>query len=288
MRILYLSQYFPPEAGATQTRAFEMARNFIRLGHSVTILTEFPNHPSGVIPPSYRGKLFEREDIAGIDVIRVWVKASPSKNFRSRIIFYLSYMVNAALAGMLLARRRYDLIYCSSPPLFTGAAGLALSRTKRLPFFFEVRDLWPESAVALGELKNPRWIKWAERLESACYHRAALIVVATQGIHQRLVERGIPADRLIFIPNGANLAAFNFQPEDRLRLRAEFGWQNNFIVIYAGIFGLAQGLESVIHAAQLLHDDPDICFLLIGEGPKKLEITALVEKMQLTNVAILP
>jgi glycosyltransferase involved in cell wall biosynthesis len=288
MRILYLSQYFPPEAGATQTRAFEMARNFVRLVHSVTILTEFPNHPSGRIPAAYRGKLYERESLAGIDVIRVWVKASPTKDFRNRLLFYLSYMVSATLAGLFLARGRYDLIYCSSPPLFTGAAGLALSRIRRLPFFFEVRDLWPASAIALGELTNPLWIRWAQRLEGACYRRAACIVVVTRGIQQTLIKSGLADEKLLVIPNGANLDEFQYQPAARQQLRAEFGWQDDFIVIYAGIFGLAQGLETVIQAAQLLRDRPGIRFLLIGEGPTKADIAALVENLGLTNVTILP
>src|SRR5512139_1192627 len=154
MRILYISQYFPPEAGATQTRAYEMARNLVRLGHQVTMIAEIPNHPSGIIPPEYRGKLIERADLEGIDVIRVWVKTSPVKNFRQRIVFYLSFMLASIFAGLFLARGHFDLLYATSPPLFVGASGLLISRVRRIPFVFEVRDIWPESAVALGELSN--------------------------------------------------------------------------------------------------------------------------------------
>src|SRR5574342_1417632 len=182
MRILYLSQYFPPEVGATQTRAYEMARGLVRAGHQVTMIAEVPNHPSGIIPPRYRGKLYERSLWYGIEVIRVWVKASPVKNFRGRMAFYLSYMLMAALAGLSLARGKYDVIYTTSPPLFAGAAGLTLSYLRRIPLVFEVRDLWPESAVALGELRHPRAIKLAELLEKRCYQRARAIVVVTSGI----------------------------------------------------------------------------------------------------------
>ncbi len=288
IRILYLSQYFPPEAGATQTRAFEMARTFVRLGNPVTMLAEIPNHPSGIIPTAYRRKLFERSDLDGIDVIRVWVKASPDKNFRSRLLFYLSYMFTAALAGLLLARDEYDLVYCSSPPLFVGAAGLALSDWKHLPFVFEVRDLWPESAVALGELSNPRWIRWAERLENLCYSHARKIVVVTKGIQQHLAARAIPLEKLILTPNGTNPDEFQFHSTGRAKIRAELGWQDKFIVIYAGIFGLAQGLETVLEAAKLLQDQDGIRFLLVGEGPKKEEIVRLAAKLKLTNLRILP
>jgi hypothetical protein len=165
MRVLYLSQYFPPEVGATQTRAHEMACYLVQAGHQVTMLAEIPNHPSGIIPPAYRGKLWERRPLDGIDVIRLWVITSPHKGFRQRMLFYLSYMVMAILAGLVVGlrlRRRYDVIYATSPPLFAGLAGAILSILLRTRLVFEVRDLWPESAVALGELSSPRAIRLAE------------------------------------------------------------------------------------------------------------------------------
>ncbi len=288
MRILYLSQYFPPEAGATQSRAYEMARNFVRLGHAVTMLVEVPNHPSGIIPPAYRGKLYGRADLEGIDVIRVWVKASPVKNFRNRILFYLSYMVNATLAGIFLARKRYDLIYASSPPLFVGGAALALSILKHTPMFFEVRDLWPEIAVALGELTNPRAIAWATHLEERCYHHSRGVIVVTQGISEHLISRGIPPDKIILIPNGANIDLFQFRPAGRDSLRAELGLANKFVAIYAGIHGIAQGLQMVIETARQLQSEPGIHFLLVGDGPQKAEIVALADKYHLPNLTLLP
>ena len=153
MRILYLSQYFPPEVGATQTRAYEMARGLVKAGHQVTMIAEIPNHPSGIIPPQYRGKLYEQANLDGIDVIRVWVKTSPVKSFPARMAFYLSYALMGTLAGLFGARGKYDLIYATSPPLFVGAAALSISHLRRTPMVFEVRDLWPESAIVLGELE---------------------------------------------------------------------------------------------------------------------------------------
>jgi len=287
MRILYLSQYFPPEIGATQTRAYEMASYLVKAGHQVTMLTEFPNHPSGIIPPAYRGKWYERAPLDGIDVIRVWVKASPVKDFRNRMLFYLSYMCNAAIAGLLLARGRYDLTYATSPPLFVGGAALALSALKGLPLVFEVRDLWPESAVALDELQNPRAIAWATRLEKMCYNKAARIVVVTEGIQQRLLERGLPAARLHLIPNGTNTNLFQPQPAAGGRLRREWGLEGKFIVLYAGIHGLAQGMEALVEAARLLQDQPDIHFVFVGEGPKKSAVAALKEAYKLQNLTML-
>ena len=287
MRILYLSQYFPPEIGATQTRAFEMARFLVRAGHQVTMLAEFPNHPSGVIPPAYRGKWYERSTLEGIEVIRVWVKASPEKSFRNRLAFYLSYMFSATLAGLFLARGRYDVAYVTSPPLFVGGAGLALSALKRIPWVFEVRDLWPESAVALGELRNPRAIAWAGRLEEMCYNKASAIVVVTEGIRHRLLERGWPVDKIQLIPNGTNTVEFCPQPEEGLRLRREMGLEGKFVVLYAGIHGLAQGMDALGETARLLRDEPQIHFVFVGEGPKKADVVARKAEYGLQNLTLL-
>ena len=289
MHILYLSQYFPPEVGATQTRAYEMARGLVRAGHRVTMLTEVPNHPSGIVPPAYRGKWVEPSELDGIDVLRVWVKASPVKTFRSRMAFYLSYMANATLVGALKARGPFDVVYATSPPLFVGAAGLALHRLKRAPLVFEVRDLWPESAVALGELHSPRAIAWAGKLEELCYNRASRIVVVTEGIRQRLLSRGYPAGKLALLPNGANTELFQRQPELGQRFRADHGLAlDAFVAVYAGIHGIAQGLEIVLHAAATLRNDPTVRFVLVGEGPVKADLQALRTELGLDNVLMLP
>ena len=299
MRILYLSQYFPPEVGATQARAYEMARYLVSAGHRVTMLTEVPNHPSGIIPPEYRGKLWERSNLDGIDVIRVWVRTSPNKTFSTRMALYLTYMINAALAGLVLARGRplrfrsgtpagrYDVIYATSPPLFVGGAALTLSVLRRTPMVFEVRDLWPESAVALGELHSPRAVALAGKLEKTCYNRARCLVVVTEGIRRRLAERGF-ADKLVLIPNGANTDLFRPEPAAGAALRTELSLAGKFVVLYAGIHGIAQGLETALEAARQLKAEPDVHFLFVGEGPKKAELLAAKERLGLANVTMLP
>jgi colanic acid biosynthesis glycosyl transferase WcaI len=288
MRILYLSQYFPPEAGATQARAYEMAKTWVQLGHHVTMLAEIPNHPAGIILKDYRGKLYDRSDLDGIDVVRVWVKASPIKNFYSRMLFYLSYMMNAIIAGIILARGKYDLIYASSPPLFVGGAALVLRIIKRIPLVFEVRDLWPESAIALGELSNRRAISLAMKLEASCYHNAIQIVVVTHNNYEHLIHRGIVKEKLFYVPNGANIEMFTFHQTGRERIRYELGLQDKFIAIYAGIHGIAQGLETVFDAARILQPNPDIHFILIGAGPKKAELQTLANTYNLSNLTLLP
>src|SRR5438552_6981588 len=287
MRILYFSQYYPPEVGATSTRASAMSRYLVEMGHWVTVVTEVPNHPSGVIPPHYRGRLSERVCEDGVDVLRLWVWTSPEKTFKSRMRFYLSYMGMGALAGSLL-RGHYDLVYATSPPLFVGPAGLAAALTRRVPFVFEVRDLWPESAVSLGELNSPKAIRAAEVLERFLYSRASRIIVVTEGIRRRLVERGLPEEKLALIPNGADTDLFRFDPEGRARVRANLGVEDKFVAMYAGIHGLAQGMENLVEAARLLKPREDIALVFIGEGPKKALVAQLKETFDLDNLTLLP
>ncbi len=266
-----------------------MARGLVQAGHRVTVLAEVPNHPSGIVPLQYRGKWVERSQLDGIGVLRVWVKASPNKNFRTRMAFYLSYMADAALVGALRASGPFDVVYATSPPLFVGAAGLGLHWLKRAPFVFEVRDLWPESAVALGELNSPRAIAWAGKLEELCYNRASRIVVVTEGIRQRLIERGFPAGKLALIPNGANTEMFQRRLELGQRFRAEHGLAPDaFVAIYAGIHGIAQGLETLLHAAAALRHEPGLRFVLVGEGPVRSDLQALRTELGLDNVLMLP
>jgi glycosyltransferase involved in cell wall biosynthesis len=221
----------------------------------------------------------------------VWVKASPTKTFATRMSFYLSYMLTATLAGLLLARGRYDLVYATSPPLFVGGAALALSYLRRIPLVFEVRDLWPESAVALGEMSNPRAVALAGKLEEMCYNRARCVVVVTEGIQRRLQERGF-GRKAVLIPNGANTELFHPDVQAGKVLRARLGLEDKFLVLYAGIHGVAQGLETILQAAQSLsllpQEAPEIHFLFVGEGPRKAALIDLRNKLDLSNVTMLP
>ncbi len=283
LKILYLSQYFHPEVGATQNRAYDMAYFLSRRGHRVTILSEFPNHPSGILPKCYRYKLWEREKLDGFRVVRTWVFATPRKTAIKRLLFYFSYMVSAAVAGLFIPGRP-DVVYATSPPLFVGVAGLFLSRAKQAPFVLEVRDLWPESAVALGELTNRRFIRWSGWLEELFYRKAEKIVVVTEGIYNRLLERGIPKQKLILIKNGSNTEIFSFRGQ---AFKKKLGLDGKFVVGYAGIFGLAQGMEFLCRVAEELKNEPDVHFLFVGEGPKKEEILRLKDERNLRNLTVL-
>ncbi|MDZ7271110.1 MAG: glycosyltransferase family 4 protein [candidate division KSB1 bacterium] len=282
MRILYISQYFPPEVGATQNRAYEMATHLVRMGHEVTMLTEVPNHPKGIIHPDYRRKLLVRERVNGVDVVRVWVVTRPRKTFLTRLAFYLSFALMAAGVGVCL-RRRYDVVFATSPPLFVGAAGLVIARARRARFVFEVRDVWPLSAVELGEIRNHAYARLAEKLEFALYRHALAIPVVTKGILETLRQRGVDERKLVLIPNGTNTQLFY----DRGRhARADLGWGDEFVAMYAGIFGIAQGMEVLCEAARLLKHREDIRFAFVGEGPVKDQVRQLVAQWDLRQVQL--
>ena len=182
MNILMLSQYFHPEVGATQTRVHEFAKYLAQKGHKVTVIAEFPNHPKGIIPEEYKGKWFERDFMEGFEVIRVWVKASPVKNFKSRMLFYTSYMLSSILAASFLAKGKYDVVFATSPPLFVGFSGYIVGVIKRCLFVLDIRDLWPALAVAVGELSNSKVIRLAEILEKFLYQKANIITTVTKSI----------------------------------------------------------------------------------------------------------
>jgi glycosyltransferase involved in cell wall biosynthesis len=277
VKILYVSQYFPPETGAGARRAYEMASAWRAAGHDVTVVCPFPNYPAGQVHADYRGKLRVREEIDGIPVLRVPIYASAKKSFLRRLSNYASFSLSGAVAA--LGQRKPDVIYVSSPPLPVGLSGL-LARYKGARFFFEVRDLWPESARALGELNNPAAYRAAEWFELSCYRAAEKIVVVTRGIYDRLVERGIPAEKLLFAPNGANLATLGIAstpiPHGRERLE----------IFYGGLLGLAQGIPSIIESLKLLQDENSFRLRIAGAGPFSGALEEAVRR-GLRNVEVL-
>lgn len=281
MKILYISQYFPPEVGATQNRAVEMAENLVRLGHEVTVLTEFPNHPRGIIPPEYRRRWYQVARLRGIRVIRVWVYARPVKTFLTRIGFYLTFMVNAAVVGTLV-RGRYDIVYATSPPYFVGVTGLWLSLVKRARFVFEVRDLWLKSAAELGELSNPHLLRLSGWLDKLYYRRARRIIAVTKGIYNELAARGLE-EKLHLIYNGTNCDLMYDRGEGR---RHELGWQGKFVVMYAGVLGIAQGLEQICAVIARFKAEKEFLFAFVGEGPVKHKIEQLQKELELDNLVL--
>jgi colanic acid biosynthesis glycosyl transferase WcaI len=286
MRILYISQYYPPEANSPAVRVSELSRHWAESGHQVTVLTAFPNHPSGVIPEQYRSKWFLRENDHGVKVLRSFIYAAPNTRIIRRTLSYLSFMISAIITGILRTGKQ-DVILATSPQLFVAVAGYIVSRFKRLPFVFEVRDIWPEEIVAVGAMKPGLAIRLLEKLEMFLYRRAAMIIAVARGTVDALVHRGIPAEKIVFIPHGVNVDAFATQ-EDNHALRDTFNLNGHFLVSYIGTHGMAHNLQTVLKAADRLRDCPDIRFLLVGDGADRAHLVQMQQEQGLANVTLIP
>lgn len=286
MRIVYLCQYFVPEPGAPAARLRDMARSWVQRGHSVTVVTGMPNHPTGVVQAPFIGRLIARETMDGVTVLRNWLYATPNEGLVRKTLSHLSFMVSALVLGYARLGSA-DVIIASSPSFFAVISAWIMSRMRKIPFVFEVRDLWPAVFVDLGVLTNPFVIRALESVEMFLYQRAALVVTVTEGFRKRLLARGVPPEKVVTITNGAAIESFTPGPRDNA-VRTELGLAGKFVVGYIGAHGISQGLELVLQAAQRLRDDADIVFLLVGEGARKRALLELREKLRLTNVIMLP
>ncbi len=286
MKILVLTHYYPPEIGAPQARLSEMARVWHQDGHDVTILTCFPNHPTGIIPPDYQRKWFMEEVLDGLPVKRCWVYATRNVGFFKRILNHLSFMVSSVVQGHRFAKD-VDIIVSSSPTFFSVISAFVLSKWYRKPYVFEVRDLWPAIFKELGVLTNPVILWILERVELMLYRHAALIVPVTDMFAQKLEARGVPSDKLCVIKNGVNTALFVPRPVPEA-LKASLGLSGKFIVGYMGAHGISHALLTVIDAAEQLASESRIHFLFVGEGAEKALLQAAVQTRGLTNVTFLP
>ena len=280
-----MTQYFAPEVGATQNRMMEFARAFVRAGHTVDVLTEVPNHPSGVIAPPFRRGWIHVEP-GDFRTIRVWVVTSPRKTFYVRAAFYLSFLLMAIVASFTLPRR-YDAVVATSPPLPVAVAGLIIARLKRARFVMDVRDLWPRAAVALGELSEGALYRFAEKVESWLYRNAALISATTEEFCAYIRGRGIAGERIRHVPNGTRTDVFTPDDPGAAQFRAAERLEGKFVVMYAGLHGIAQGLPFVLDAAAALAADPQIVFVMLGEGPRKEQLVEAATARGLTNVRFL-
>jgi len=286
MRILFLTQYYPPESGATQNRVSDLANRLKNAGHQVTVLTALPNHPKGEIYPGYRGRFRVTEDEAGIRIVRTWIFVTRKQTFFARILNYLSFTLLSLLVGGLTIHS-IDAIIVESPPLFLGFSGYLLSKLKRAKFVFNVADLWPQSAVVLGVLRNRALIQWTTRAEEWLYCHASLVTGQTQGIVNSISKRCVNA-RVRLITNGVSpefLESAARAIEDREAVRLEFGVPGKFVVGYAGLHGLAYRLGVILEAAHALADFEDIHFLLIGDGPEKNRLQTRAEQEKIANVS---
>jgi colanic acid biosynthesis glycosyl transferase WcaI len=282
--ILFITPYFPPEKGAAAVRISETAKLLVKRGYQVTVLTTVPNYPTGIVPLEYRGHVIQHTMLEGVRVVRVWSYTSPNKGFLRRILAQLSFGCVAPVLGVKTVGHP-DVIIIQSPPLFDAIAGRILAWYKRCPFIFLVSDIWPESAIQLGALRNRVLIRLSEWLEWSTYQRASLVWTLTAGIQSTLIQRGLSQDRVFLLTNGVDIT--RFRPLPQAQARTELGWDDRFIALYAGTHGLAHGLFTVLEAAEHLRDRKDIRIVLVGDGAEKADLVTQAQQRELNNITFL-
>ena len=281
MKFLVLTQYFAPEIGASQVRLASLCRELSAAGHEVEIVTAMPHHPAGEIFPDYKGRFYLRQEWEGLRIHRVWLYASNRSNLR-RLLTYASFCLTC-LFGLARANKP-DYIFVDSPPLFLGVPGWIAAKLWNVPLIFNVADLWPDSVRDLGVMSDGPLVKFAYWLERWIYRHAAAVTAVTEGIRESLLGRkGLPVERVLFLPNGVDTTLFRPSAPNEI-LKKSLGLAGKNIVLYAGNHGYAGAVEQVLYAAHQLRNDASIHFLLVGDGPEKPKLKGLASDLSLTNV----
>ena len=281
--VLFITSHYPPEKAAAAVCVSETVKRLVKLGRQVTVLTTVPNYPTGIVPSEYRGRVIQNEIRDGVRVVRVWSYVGPNKGFLRRILAQLSFGCLAPFLGWKEVGRP-DVIIVHSP-LFNVIAGRTLAWLKRRPLIFMVADLWPESAIQLGMLRNHVLIRLSEWLEWSTYQRASLVWVVTEGIYNTLIKRGLSHEKILLLTNGVDTA--KFRPLPKVQARAELGWDDRFTILYAGNHGMLYAMTTILDAAELMQDHTDIHIVLVGDGVKKAELVAQAQSRSLKNVTFL-
>jgi glycosyltransferase involved in cell wall biosynthesis len=286
MHILFLTDNFPPEGNAPATRTYEHAKEWVKLGHKVTIITGAPNFPEGKVFEGYKNNWYSKSELNGIEVRRVKTYITANEGFAKRILDFMSFMVTSFIAGLFI--KKPDVIIGTSPQFFTAISAWALSAVRFKPFVFELRDIWPASITAVGAMERSLSIRVLEKVEMFLYRRANKIISVTHSFKKELIERGIDGNKIDVVLNGVDLTAY--QPvENKSHLFAkEYGLENKFVVGYVGTHGMAHALDKIVEAAKLISDLDDIVILFAGGGAAKPEVERLVEEKGLKNVVLIP
>jgi glycosyltransferase involved in cell wall biosynthesis len=285
MKLLILTQYFPPEVGAPQNRLFELAVRLRKKGMDVTVLTAMPNYPQMEVHKEFKGKFYSYEEANDLKIHRSWIYVSKSKGIFKRLLNYFSFVFSSFWIGSFKLKK-YDFILCESPPLFLGITAYLLKKMKGAKLIFNVSDLWPESAEKLGLVTNKFFLNSATKLEEFLYRKSELISGQTQGICKNISAR-FPDKKVYWLPNGVDLNYYNSETvQSNWRKENNFA-ENDILLLYAGIIGHAQGLEVIIKAADKLRSYPDIKFLILGSGPEKDKLIRLKNELRTENVFFL-
>ena len=282
MKILFLTDNFPPEVNAPATRTYEHCREWIKEGAEVTVITCAPNFPHGKLYNGYKNKLYQKENIDGIEVIRVWSYMSSNNGFLKRVLDYVSFAFMSFWVGLF---QKFDVIVATSPQLFTTCTGYGLSKVKRRPWIFELRDIWPESIKTVGVLKQGYIINFLEKIELALYKNTTKVVAVTDAFKENLISRGIDSNKIEVITNGSNLKLFSAQKKN-VKLLKSLNLEDKFIVGYIGTHGLAHSLDFIVKAIGKVTDET-IHFLFIGDGAMKKSIIQMADTLKLENITFL-
>ena len=285
MKILFLTENFPPETNAAATRVFERACYWVDNGHEVTVITCAPNFPEGRLFTGYKNRWRQVDAMSGMRVVRVKSFITPNEGIVLRMLDFMSFMVAGFMAALF--EKRPDVVAATSPQFFSAVGGWAVAACRRLPFVFELSDLWPASIIAVGAMKDNLLLRLMECLELFLYRRSAAIVALTHAFKQNLINRGIPADKIAVVLNGVDLPRYAPLPKDA-RLAAEYGLDSKFTVGYVGTHGMAHGLDNVLAAAERLKGDQRIRFMLAGPGSARTALMESARKRGLDNVVFLP
>jgi colanic acid biosynthesis glycosyl transferase WcaI len=287
LHIAYLVQQFPPEVGAGPARVLEMALRWREAGARVTVITGMPNRPAGRIHPDYRGKLFMEEEERGIRVLRSWLFARPGGGFAGTLLNNATFMVTSALHALARGGGA-DVLVASSPPFFPHVAGAVVQGLRRVPLVLEIRDLWPDYLAQMGTVKSQRAMRALFALERGLLRRARHVVVVTESFRRRVVEKGVPPERVDVVSNGVDTALYYraAEPPPLPSLRRAEG---EVVVGYLGNFGVSQALEQVLEAAALLEPRaPHVRFVLAGDGPVRERVAARARELGLTRTTLEP
>lgn len=283
MKILFLTDNFVPETNAPATRTYEHCREWVKQGVDVTVITCAPNFPKGKVFKGYKNKLFQKEIIDGIKVIRVWTYISANQGTVKRILDYVSYMISSFLVGLFI---KTDLIIATSPQFFTAISGRWLSFWRRKKWVMEVRDIWPESIKAVGAMEDGFILRFFEYLEHRMYVSAHKIVVVTDSFKKYIVEsHGIANEKVGVVKNGINPSEFNPQKKNSQILK-DLNLEGKFIIGYIGTHGMAHALDFILRSASKLTNE-NYQILLVGDGANKQQLLALKESLNLLNVTML-
>ena len=285
MKILFLTENFAPEGNAAASRVYERACYWTDWGHDVTVITTVPNFPQGRPHDGYRNRWYQTECLDGIKVVRVKSFIRPNRGTFLRILDFLSFMVTGYLGA--LVQPRPDVVVATSPQFFSAVAGWLVGLTRRLPFVFELGDIWPASIVAVGAMGESRLMSTLERFELFLYRGSACVVALTPAFKSNLISRGIDGGKIAVVMNGVDLSRFKPRQRD-VDLAREWRIDRTFVAGYFGTLGLAHGLTNVIDAAEILRNDPRIRFLFVGDGADRPVLERLASERGLGNVIFVP